>query len=219
MRIIDYRFALQRISTVLAVSLLGLTLIAAVTGALLAYYYEPTAGGAHESLKLLSTAVVNGALVRSIHDTAGNLVIGLALIQLVVMFLGRQFRLSWLAAWTSGILFTLAAIGLGWTAMILDWDQIGYWRFKVELGNLRAIPLIGTQLTEILTGGIGINSITVQHLYALHSYLLAIAGVALAIVHLTALISQDQRQRHFHGESNMMVEPGDAPISGGVTQG
>ncbi len=206
MRRTNYRVALQRLSTVVAVAVLTLTLVAAVTGVLLAYYYEPTAGGAHESLKRLSAAVVSGTLVRSIHDTAGNLVVGVALIQLVVMFLGRQFRTSWFAAWVSGILVTLVAMGLSWTAIVLDWDQVGYWRFKVELGTIEAIPLVGNPLREILTGANGISSMTVQHLYTLHSYLLAVGGVAIAIVHLAALVYQEQERRQvqekFDGGAN-----------------
>ena len=59
------------------------------------------------------------------------------------MFLGRQFRRSWFTAWISGIFLTLSTIGLGWTAMILSWNQLGYWRLKIELGTIAAIPLIG----------------------------------------------------------------------------
>jgi len=72
-------------------------------------------------LKWIDTEV-NGLLIHSIHDHAGNLLIAIALIQIVVMFLGRQFRTSWLTAWISGILLALTAIGLSWTAMILDWS-------------------------------------------------------------------------------------------------
>jgi len=80
-----------------------------------------------------------------------------SLVEIVVMFLGERFRRSWLTAWISGILFTLTAIALGWTAMLLDWTQLGYWRFNIELGTV-AIPLIGSQLRAILTGGGAINS-------------------------------------------------------------
>jgi cytochrome b6 len=184
-------FILRRASTILAVAVLTLTLVAAVTGILLAFYYEPTAGGAYNSLQSLSAEVTNGWLIRSVHDIAGNWVIVVALIQLVVMFLGERFRRSWLAAWISGILFILAAIGLGWTAMILDWSQMGFWRLRIELGTIEAIPFIGAQLREILTGG-AIGSVTVAHMYTLHSYVLAVGAVVLSIVHLVGLLQQER---------------------------
>jgi cytochrome b6 len=200
-------FVLRRLSTILAVVVLTLTLTAALTGILLAFYYEPTAGGAYQSLKVVTTNVENGWLIRTIHDIAGNGVIGVALIQLVVMFLSERLRPSWLTAWVSGILFTLVAIALSWTAIILDWSQIGFWRFKIELGTIEAIPLIGRQLREVLTGGNGVGTLTVAHMYTLHSYLLAVGAVALAIAHLTGLLWQE---REIQQETNPLPKSASA---------
>jgi quinol-cytochrome oxidoreductase complex cytochrome b subunit len=183
---------LRRLATILSVVILSLCLIDLSTGVLLSFYYEPTAGGAYRSLKMIDTAVPYGWLFHKTHDISGNAVIAIALIQIVVMFLGRRFRQSWLTAWISGILFTLSAIALDWTAMLLDWTQTGYWRFSIELGTIEAIPLIGGQLREILVGGGAINTITVQHLYALNSYIISPIALLLAIVHLAALLWQEK---------------------------
>ncbi|BBD67051.1 cytochrome b/b6 domain-containing protein [Nostoc commune NIES-4072] len=182
---------LRRVATIISVVILTLCLIYISTGVMLSFYYEPTAGGAYNSLKMINTQLPYGWLFWRAHDIAGNAVIAIALIQIVVMFLGRQFRKSWLAAWISGILLTLSAIALNWTAMILDWTQEGYWRFNIELGTIEAIPFIGGQLREILTGGGAINTVTIQHLYTIHSYLISVATLVLAIVHLSALLWQE----------------------------
>ncbi|MEH2319870.1 cytochrome b N-terminal domain-containing protein [Nostoc sp.] len=189
---------LRRIATILSVVILTLCLIYVSTGVLLAFYYEPTAGGAYNSLKMINTQLSYGWLFWRAHNIAGNAVIAITLIQIVVMFLGRQFRKSWLAAWISGILLTLSAIGLDWSAMILDWTQEGYWRFNIELGTIEAIPFIGGQLREILTGGGAINTVTVEHLYTIHSYLISMATLILAIVHLSALLWQESQM--YQGE-------------------
>ncbi|MEJ1930483.1 cytochrome b N-terminal domain-containing protein [Nostoc sp. NIES-2111] len=184
---------LRRIATVLSVVILSLCLIYVSTGILLSFYYEPTAGGAYRSLRMIDNEVAYGWLFHRAHDISGNLMIAIALVQIVVMFLGRQFRNSWLTAWISGIFFTLSAIGLDWTAMILDWTQEGYWRFNIELGNIEAIPFVGTLLREIITGGGAISSLTVLHLYTLHNYLISIAAVIFAVVHLAALLWQERQ--------------------------
>jgi cytochrome b6 len=184
-------FILRRLSTILAVALLTLTLIGASSGVLLAFYYQPIAGGAHDSLKLIDETIPYGWLVHTLHSLSGNLMIGLGLIQIVVMFLGERFRRNWLTAWISGILFTLSAIALSWTAMILNWDQIGFWRLKVELGTIEAIPFIGPVLRDILTGG-ALGSETVAHFYTLHSYVISIGAVVLSIVHLVGLLFQEK---------------------------
>jgi cytochrome b6 len=182
---------LRRLATILSVVILTLLLIYTSTGVLLSFYYEPTAGGAYNSLQMINTQVSYGWLFYRTHEIAGNAVIAIALINLVVMFLSRQFRPSWLAAWISGILLTLSAMGLSWTAMLLGWNQEGYWRFQIELGTIEAIPFIGRQLRDILVGGGAINTLTVQHLYSLHTYVIGTAALILAIVNLSALLWQE----------------------------
>ena len=195
MNYFTYDFALRRTATILSVAILTLAFIASISGILIAFYYEPNAGSAYKSLVKVNSSIPYGWLIYSLHNLAGNGIIALALIQLIVVFLGRQFRRSWLTAWISGILLTLATIGLGWTAMILSWNQLGYWRLKVELGTIASIPLIGETLRNILTGGGGINASTVVHFYTVHSYILSIVAIALAVVHLVALIIQEQKQK------------------------
>jgi cytochrome b6 len=172
-----------------------LSLIAAITGILLSFYYEPTAGGAYNSLKLIKFEIPNGWLIQRLHEIAGNGLIVVSLIEIVVMFLGEKFRPSWLTAWISGILLTLTAIGLSWTAMLLDWSQVGYWRFQIELGTIEAIPVIGTLLRTMLTGGGAVNTVTVVHLYTLHSYILSIGALILAVIHLGGLLLQEKEEK------------------------
>ncbi|GAP98820.1 cytochrome b N-terminal domain-containing protein [Leptolyngbya sp. NIES-2104] len=187
-------FILRRLSTVLAVSILTLTLVAATSGILIAFYYIPTAGGAYDSLQQIDTEVPYGWLVHTLHNLSGNFVIVLGLVQIVVMFLGERFRRSWLTAWISGIFFTLSAIGLSWTAMILNWNQLGFWRLKIELGTIEAIPFIGATLRDIITGG-SVGTLTVAHLYTLHSYVVSLAALGLSIVHLGALLFQEKEMQ------------------------
>ncbi|MFB2936710.1 cytochrome b N-terminal domain-containing protein [Aerosakkonemataceae cyanobacterium BLCC-F154] len=195
MRNIPYSFILRRLATILSVAIISLSLIAAITGILLSFYYEPTAGGAYNSLQIIKSEIPNGWLIQRLHEVAGNGLIAVALIQIVVMFLGEKFRRSWLTAWISGILLTLTAIALSWTAMLLDWTQLGYWRFNIELGTIEVIPLIGSLLREFLTGGGAVNTMTVMRLYTLHSYILAMGAIVLAIVHLMGLLRQEQEEK------------------------
>jgi cytochrome b6 len=87
--------------------------------------------------------------------------------------------------------------------MILDWSEVGYWRFRIELSTIEAIPLIGSTLRDILTGGGSVNTTTVEHLYTIHSYLLSAGAIILAIVHLWGLLRQEkQRNMAFVGMSS-----------------
>ncbi|MGB5960855.1 MAG: cytochrome b N-terminal domain-containing protein [Coleofasciculaceae cyanobacterium] len=205
MQNVPYSFIIRRLATILAVVILSLSLTAAFTGILLSFYYEPTAGGAYNSLKLIKSEINYGWLIQRIHQIAGNGLIAASLIEIVVMFLGEKFRPSWLTAWISGILLTLTAIALGWTAMLLDWTQLGYWRFTLELGTIEAIPLIGSQLRDILTGGGAINTVTVAHFYTLHSYILSISALILAIIHLAGVLLQEKEEKQALKETEAAV--------------
>ncbi|MEO0376533.1 MAG: hypothetical protein AAF329_18305, partial [Cyanobacteria bacterium P01_A01_bin.17] len=46
-------------------------------------------------------------------------------------------------------------------------------------------------------GGAGIGTATIQHLYTLHSYVLALTALGLALAHLIVLIRQQQDDRLF----------------------
>lgn len=179
---------MRRTATILSVVILSFCLIAASTGIMLSIYYEPASGRAYQSLRMITEQIEYGWLFRKAHYIAGNGIIVAALIQIVVMFLGRKVSQSWYTAWISGILLTLTVIGLSWTSMILGWDQVGFWRFSIELGTIEAIPFIGQQLREILTGGSGISTLTIQRLYTIHSYILSIAAIILSVVHLFSVL-------------------------------
>jgi len=195
MNSLKYKFALRRTATILSSVIVTLAIIAAVTGILIGFYYQPAAGDAYKSLAQIDESIPFGWLIYSLHDKAGNRIIVVALVQLIVLFLGRQFQRSWLTAWISGVLLALSTIGLGWTAMILGWHQLGFWRLKVELGIIESIPLAGSGIRNFLTGGGGINGTTIVHFYTIHSYVLSVAAIALSVIHLVALIIQEQEQK------------------------
>ena len=187
------RYLLQRTATLLAVAELTLCGLTALTGIMLAYYYQPAAMGAYHSLHQIVHEVNHGALIYSLHHIAGHGLVVLGLVQLVVLFLGRELLPAWFTGWISGILLTVTTMGLSWTAVLLSWTQTGFWRFKIELNIMESIPLIGPSLRTVIAGGDGISSLTLQHMYTLHSYVLAIAAMFLSLIHLIALIIQEQQ--------------------------
>jgi cytochrome b6 len=179
-----YKSLLPKLATILAIAMLTLCLVAAITGVSLAFYYTPDANAANSSIEYINDRVANGWLIISLHNIAGNGLIAVSLVQIIVMFLGRRMLGGWIIGWVSGIFLTLTAIGLGWTAMNLDWSQLGYWRFKIELSIIESIPALGGYLRQFLLGGDTTGTITLEHLYTIHSYLLSAVALVLSIVHL-----------------------------------
>lgn len=190
-----YPLGLRRLATLLAIATLTLCLVAAATGILLSLYYESAAGRAYSSLQQIATEIPNGWLVLGVHNGAGKALIAVSLIQIMVMFWGRRYAANWLTGWMSGLLLTLNAMALSWTAMILDWSELGYWRLKIELGIIEGLPLVGPLLRTLITGGGGVDTLTVERLYTVHSYLLSASALLLAIVHLWSTVLQVQQDR------------------------
>jgi cytochrome b6 len=188
----SYNILLRKLATILAIAIFTLCLLAAVTGIAIAFYYTPSTSTANSSIEYINNQVANGWLVRSLHDIAGNGLIIVSLVQIVVMFFDRQLVGSWIVSWVSGIFLTLTAIGLGWTSMNLEWSQLGYWRLKIELSTIEAIPFIGQFLRRFLVGSEGIGTISLEHLFTIHSYLLSAVALGLSIVHLVSVSIDSQ---------------------------
>ena len=95
---INSTFPLRRTATVVALSIVTLTVLMIISGALLAFNYQPVAGGAYQSLEVITTHIRFGWIFCGVHNYAGNFVIVLGLIQIAIMFLGRQLQSNWLIA-------------------------------------------------------------------------------------------------------------------------
>lgn len=174
----------RQIATTNASIVLSLSAIAAVSGVLIAIYYQPAAGAAYASLQAIAKSVSGGSWMLALHDVAGNGLILAALLQVVLMFLSRQRNRTWYWVWLGTIALALVAIALSWTAIVLDWTQEGYWRFAIELKTVAAIPVFGGALRDLLVGGSAVSTATLTRMYALHSYVLSVAGMTAAIAHL-----------------------------------
>jgi cytochrome b6 len=186
MNTMRYNSGLRRLATILAIAIFTLCLLAAITGVLIAFYYTPGTTTAYSSIEYINNQVSNGWLVTNLHNIAGNSLIVVSLLQIIVMFFGRNMLGGWIVSWVSGFFMALTAIGLGWTAMNLEWSQLGYWRLKIELSIIESLPLIGQFLRQILLGGEAVGTITLQHLFTIHSYLLSVVALGLSIVHLVS---------------------------------
>ena len=57
MNSIKYSFLWRRTATILSVVILTLAIMAAISGILISFYYEPAAGNAYKSLQNISTNI------------------------------------------------------------------------------------------------------------------------------------------------------------------
>jgi len=84
-------------------------------------------------------------------------------------------------------------MGLSWTAIIIDWSQVGYWRFRIELSTIEAILLLVPH-RDILTGGGSVNTTTVEHLYTIQLFAI---GWSCNSCHYPLMVYCDKKKKEY----------------------
>ena len=142
--------------------------VQAVTGVMLAFYYEPTADGAYASIQFIETQVRFGASIRAIHHWSANGMIVMVVAHMMRVFVNGAFRAPRELNWVSGVVLFIATLGFGFTGYLLPWDQRAYWATTVGTEIAGGIPAIGELALVYLRAGWNITSLTLSRFYAMH---------------------------------------------------
>ena len=162
---------------------LVLFIILAVTGILLAVYYEPTPDTAYQSVLNISTHVQFGWWIRSIHRWAAGGMVLLVFIHLLRVFFTGAYKAPRELNWLTGVALLLITLGFGFTGYLLPWDQKAYWATKVGTDIAGSLPVIGHFLLVSLRGGEQISAATLGRFYDLHVLVLPAVIVVLLVGH------------------------------------
>ena len=160
-----------------------LFLVLLSTGVLLMFAYEPSPGGAYESLVSLQTDVFFGKLIRNIHHWSANfLIVFLVLHLLRVYFTGayhppRQFN------WLIGLSLLGCVLLSNFTGYLLPWDQLSYWAATIVTGMIGYVPVVGGWLQGVIRGGDDISGSTLIIFYAAHTTVIPVFILALCAFH------------------------------------
>ena len=104
----------------------ALLLIQLLTGFLLALYYVPHPGAAHETVRYVEEEVRGGALVRALHYWGASFIMIALFIHVVRVFLAGAYKKPREMNWLIGLALLGAVIGLAFTGQLLPWNQAGY---------------------------------------------------------------------------------------------
>ncbi len=160
-----------------------LFIILAVTGILLAVYYEPTPDTAYQSVLNISTHVQFGWWIRSIHRWAAGGMVLLVFVHLLRVFFTGAYKAPRELNWLTGVALLLITLGFGFTGYLLPWDQKAYWATKVGTDIAGSVPVIGHFLLVSLRGGEQISAATLGRFYDLHVLVLPAVIVVLLLGH------------------------------------
>jgi cytochrome b6 len=174
-----------------------LAILQGITGLLLAFNYVPSAVGdpgtptpAYLSVQNIMRNVPLGALIRGIHQWGANLLIAALVIHAFWAFFRNPYRIGREVTWFLGVISLGLALAYSFSGYLLPWDQLGYWAATISIQIMRAIPILGDFLAQILLGGTSLSSTTLTRVYFYHVSLLPVLALVLVGAHMVLVILQ-----------------------------
>jgi menaquinol-cytochrome c reductase cytochrome b subunit len=157
-------------------------LVQALTGVILAMYYQPDPKSAYQSINHITNDVTLGWLVRGMHKWGASVFIILMFFHMARVFLFGAYKYPRELNWIIGVM--LLAVGMleGFTGYLLPWDQTAYWATVVGINLNGTAPILGPFLADFLRGGSEIGGDTLSRFYSMH--MLLIPGLIFALIGL-----------------------------------
>jgi ubiquinol-cytochrome c reductase cytochrome b subunit len=139
----------------------------AITGLLLAFYYQPTPESAFESTRIIVRDLPFGWLIHQVHSWGAYLLVAAIVIRLLRLFWDGLYRAPREMMW-------LFALGLVWiaclsdfTGQLLPWDNSSYWAVVRGIEVIGSLPLIAP-LFSFIIGGSYVEADVLTRFYVLH---------------------------------------------------
>ena len=163
-------------------------IVMALTGVILAMYYEPSTSidpvsgkpVAYTSIEAITNELTLGWLVRGMHRWGASVFIILLFLHMGRVFLFGAYKYPRELTWITGVLILAMGMLMGFTGYLLPWDQTAYWATVVGINLNGTAPFAGPWLAQFLAGGPEIGSNALPKFYALH--MLAIPGALIALI-------------------------------------
>jgi len=167
-------------------------IVQALTGGILAMYYEPSPAinpetgkpVAYSSIQAITSDLTLGWLVRGMHRWGASVFIILLFLHMGRVFLFGAYKYPRELTWITGVLILATGMLMGFTGYLLPWDQTAYWASAVGINLNGTAPFLGPWLAQFLAGGPEIGPNTLAKFYAMHMLLIPGALIALIGVHI-----------------------------------
>ena len=155
-----------------------------VTGIFLTFYYAPSTASAWESTNYIYHDVPFGWFVISLHFWGATAMIALVFMHMLQVLLWGAYKAPRELSWVVGVLLMVITLVLGLTGYLLPWDMNAYFASQVAINIAASVPIVGTMTQQMLSGGNGIGTLTINRFFGLHVWLMPAALILLATAHL-----------------------------------
>ena len=158
--------------------------VQAVTGMILAMYYNPSPEHAYQSIDYIMREVSGGRILRGIHHWGAGAMVILVFVHMVMNFFQGAYKPPREMTWIAGVGLLLLTLAFGFTGYLLPWDQKAYWATVVGTNVASDVPLVGKLLVRLLRGGEEVSGLTLTRFYALHMLVLSALTAILVMIHV-----------------------------------
>lgn len=170
----------SRVDFMLGALTLAALVALALTGIVLTQYYDPSALGAHESVRYMITSQPLAALLRDVHVWSASAALAFVMAHLAAVFWRRGFRRPREGLWWTGVLLLALLFGLAFTGTALRADQEAVEAVAHAVAGSRFAGPLGALFRADFTPSVSL----LPRLYAMHVSVLPLALLALLALHL-----------------------------------
>jgi quinol-cytochrome oxidoreductase complex cytochrome b subunit len=175
-------------------------IVAAVSGALLGFYYEPSAVGepsvAYASIETIMTELQFGFALRSIHRWAAQIMMAAVFLHMLRVYFTGSYKEPRELNWLLGIILISLSMVFGYTGYLLPWNQLAFWAGQIGVEMALATPIVGEWAAQLLFGGFTLGQATIIRMYILHVFVLPFVVTALIALHIGIVWVQGIAEPH-----------------------
>jgi len=165
----------------------GLTFFTAImqalSGIVLAFYYQPTPERAYASIFYISNYVKYGWFIRSVHAWGARLMVAFIIIHMLRVYVTASYKHPREMNWVAGVFLFVITMAFGLTGSLLPWDQQAYWGTAGAIAFIEKTPVVGDWIARFIVGGDAIGPSALSRFYSGHIMMLPAALVILLSVH------------------------------------
>jgi quinol-cytochrome oxidoreductase complex cytochrome b subunit len=174
--------------------------VAAISGALLGFYYSPAATGdpstAYNSIAFIMRDLQFGFMLRSIHRWSAQVMVAAVFLHMLRVYFTGAYKEPRELNWLLGIVLISLTMVFGYTGYLLPWDQLAFWAGQIGVEMSLSIPLIGEWVAQLMFGGFTLSQATLQRMYILHVFLLPFVVTTLIAIHIGIVWVQGIAEPH-----------------------
>jgi quinol-cytochrome oxidoreductase complex cytochrome b subunit len=177
--------------------------VAAISGALLGFYYSPAAAAAngdptiaYESIAIIMTDLNFGFMLRSIHRWSAQVMVAAVFLHMLRVYFTGAYKEPRELNWIIGIVLISLTMVFGYSGYLLPWDQLAFWAGQIGVEMSLSIPLAGEWVAQLLFGGFTLTQSTLQRMYILHVFFLPFITTALIAIHIGIVWMQGIAEPH-----------------------